>query len=259
MNAYWITLSAVLGLMIGSFMNAVIYRLPRKITLGLSRSRCPHCDQQINAWDNIPLASFLILRGRCRACRGPIHWRYPLVEALNAGLYVWLYFLLGPTWQWAMTCALGSALLAIIFIDIEHYIIPDAITLPGLVIGLAYSLTPEGIGVTSALLGALAGGGGLYLVAALGDLLFKKESMGGGDIKMAAMLGAFVGWQKILVVFIGSALLGTVVSALILPFSKSFRTTRMLPFGPFLALAGLIAALYGDQLIGAYLALALGR
>ena len=259
MEVYWTITLAVFGLVIGSFLNVVIYRLPHKIAFGFSRSACPQCGGTIRIWDNIPLLSYLILRGKCRDCRARIPLRYPVVEALNGGLYAGLYLLLGPGWELAMTCLISSALLVIVFIDLDHMIIPDAITLPGLAVGLAYSLTPAGIGIVPSLTGALVGGGGLYAVAYLGELIFRKESMGGGDIKMAAMLGAFVGWQKVILIFMGSAVVGLLVSLAVLPFSAKFRRSRMIPFGPFLAVAGLVALLYGDRLIAGYLALFVAR
>ncbi len=248
-----LSIVAVFGLVFGSFANALIYRLPRKIPFGFSRSVCPQCGATIRALDNIPLVSYLLLRGRCRTCKLSIPWRYPVVEAMHAGVFVWLYFSFGFTLQLAAMALLSSALIAIIFIDLEHMIIPDKLTLPGAVIGLLYSLTPYGIGITSSAIGLLVGGGALYLVAMLGELLFKKESMGGGDIKMAAMLGAFLGWQRVTLIFVSSAAIGLLVSIVVMAFSPSFRRERMLPFGPFLALAGLVAMVYGDTIIRFYI------
>ncbi|MFQ5608054.1 MAG: prepilin peptidase [Candidatus Zixiibacteriota bacterium] len=259
MNWFELSYVTLLGLAVGSFLNAVVYRLPRKIPFGLSRSACPACDARIRAYDNIPLLSFILLRGRCRSCRSRISLRYPALEALNAALYVWLYFQFGFTDQLAMAALVGSALLAIIFIDVEHMIIPDKITLPGILIATGYSLTPAGIGILPSLLGALVGGGSLYLIALLGDWLFKKESMGGGDIKMAAALGALLGWQKVLLVFFLSAVIGVVVSLGVMLVSARFRRRRMLPFGPFLALAGFFAMLYGEQAVQLYRDYLLGR
>ncbi len=243
---------AVMGLLLGSFGNALIYRLPRNIPFGTSRSACPQCGAMIRAFDNIPLISYLILRGRCRTCKTHIPWRYPVVEALHAGVFVWLYFSFGFTLQLAAMALLGAALIVIIFIDLEHMIIPDKLTLPGMILGLIYSLTSDGIGIASSAIGLLVGGGALYAIAILGDFLFKKESMGGGDIKMAAMLGAFLGWQRVLLIFISSAGIGLLVSIAVMAFSEKFRRERMLPFGPFLALAGFVAMVYGDKIIRLY-------
>ena len=143
-------------------------------------------------------------------------------------------------------------LLVIFFIDLDFQIIPDVITLPGILFGLGLSFLPGGIGIYSALIGLLAGGGSLFLIAILGDWLFKKESMGGGDIKMAAMLGAFLGWEKILLIFISASVIGLVVSLVIMCFSAKLRKERMIPFGPFLAVAAVLAISYGDQIIDFY-------
>ncbi|MCH7879051.1 MAG: prepilin peptidase [candidate division Zixibacteria bacterium] len=252
MNWFELTYVALVGLAIGSFLNAVVYRLPRKIPFGLSRSVCPTCKKQIRALDNIPLVSYMILRGRCRDCKSKISFRYPAVEALNAAVYIWLYFHYGLSVELAMAAIFSSALLAIIFIDLEHMIIPDVITLPGIGLALGYSLTSAGMGMLPSLLGAVVGGGSLYAIALLGDWLFKKESMGGGDIKMAAALGALLGWKNVLLVFFVSALIGLLVSIVVMVFSAKFRRERMLPFGPFLALAGFFAMIYGERTIKLY-------
>ncbi len=252
MQTLELSIVTVFGLMLGSFANALIYRLPRKIPFGLSRSACPQCGATIKAFDNIPIISYLILRGKCRSCAIRIPWRYPVVEALHAGVFVWLYFSFGFNLQLAAMAALSSALIVIIFIDLEHMIIPDKLTLPGAIVGLLYSLTPSGIGIASSAIGLLVGGGALYGIAVLGDFIFKKESMGGGDIKMAAMLGAFLGWQRVMLIFVSSAVIGLLVSIVVMAFSPSFRRNRMLPFGPFLALAGFVAMVYGDDIIRLY-------
>lgn len=246
-------LSAALGLIFGSFLNAVIYRLPRKIPFGFSRSHCPNCEAQIKAYDNIPLLSYLILGGKCRSCRQRISFQYPAVEALNALAYAFVYHSYGLTAEAVMLAALLSALIAIIFIDSEHQIIPDIITLPGIAVGLLWSFSSSGIGIVNALIGAAVGYGALFAVALLGDFLFKKESMGGGDLKMTAMLGAFLGWQKVILTFMLSAVVGLVVSLVVMALSSAFRQERRLPFGPYLAIAGFIALFWGDQLIDWYL------
>ncbi len=179
--------------------------------------------------------------------------RYPLVEMLNALSYLYFYTQYGLSVSFAVYAFLSSALIVIFFIDLDHQIIPDAITLPGMVIGLAVSFVPGGIGILNAFVGLLVGGGALYLIAMLGDWLFKKESMGGGDIKMAAMLGAFVGWQKVVLIFISSAVIGLAVSVVIMLFSAHVRKHRVIPFGPFLAMGAVLAIVYGDFIIHYYL------
>jgi leader peptidase (prepilin peptidase)/N-methyltransferase len=197
--------------------------------------------------------SYLFLRGKCAFCGGGISWRYPLVEVTNALLYLYFFSQFGPNYSFAVFAFLSSALLAIFFIDLDFRIIPDLVTLPGMVLGLLVSLLPGGIGILAAAIGLVVGGGALYLVALLGDWLFKKESMGGGDIKMAAMLGAFLGWQKVIFVFLASAVIALVVSVIVMTFSARLRQNRVVPFGPFLALAAMLAILYGDSLINYYL------
>jgi leader peptidase (prepilin peptidase) / N-methyltransferase len=242
------------GLIIGSFLNVVIYRLPRRMAFGMSRSRCPHCGRQIAWHENIPLISYLFLLGRCSACKARISPRYPLIELITAATYFYLYLQFGLTIQYGVYALVATALIVIFFIDLDYYIIPDVITYPGLAIGLACSFLPDGIGITQALIGAIVGGGSLYAVAMLGQLLFKKESMGGGDVKMTAMLGAFLGWQNVLVIFLLSAVIALVVSLAIMAVSAKFRQSRMIPFGPFIAIAAVIAMTHGNDLIAMYLA-----
>ena len=249
----WLFTVGLIGLAVGSFLNAAIHRLPRHKDLLFARSACPSCGKQLKWYHNIPVLSFVLLRGRCAYCRGPISVRYPLVELLNTFAYVWLYWQLGLSQEFFVFAVLCSALIVIFFIDLDFQIIPDVITLPGIVVGLAVSLLPGGLTIGQAALGMLVGGGALYLVAVLGDWLFKKESMGGGDIKMAAMLGAFLGWQKVLFIFIASAVIGLVVSVGLMAFSRRLREQRVVPFGPFLALAAVVAIGWGDQLIRLYL------
>lgn len=242
----------VFGLAVGSFLNVVIYRLPRKMKFIMERSICPNCANRLKWYHNIPLLSFLFLRGKCAFCQARISLRYPLVELLCGLFFVYLYWQYGASFTMASYAVLAVMLLVIFFIDLDHQIIPDVVSLPGIGIGLAFSLLPEGIGILPALTGMLVGGGSLYAIALLGDWLFKKESMGGGDIKMAAMLGAFLGWQKVLFVFMASAVIGLVVSVVVMFFSARVRETRMIPFGPFLALAAAVAVLYGERIIGFY-------
>ena len=246
-------LAAVTGLVIGSFLNVIIYRVPRKIGFVAGSSRCPHCSEPLRWFHNIPVLSFLVLRGKCATCSQRISFRYPLVELLNAGFYLYCYWHLGISVQSIALAVLSSALLVIFFIDLDFQIIPDSITLPGMIVGLAVSLGPDGLGIVNSLIGLVVGGGALYAIAMLGDWLFKKESMGGGDIKMAAMLGAFLGWEKILLVFISSAVIGVVVTLALMFFSARLRRERLVPFGPFLSAAAGLVLVAGDQIIDFYI------
>ncbi len=241
------------GLVIGSFLNVVIHRLPRHTPFLSGRSACPHCSAQLKWYHNIPVLSFVLLRGRCAFCGKKISTRYPAVETINALFYIYFYWQFGLSLNFGVLAFLSSVLLAIFFIDLDFQIIPDVITLPGMALGLAVSLLPGGIGIINAVIGLAVGGGSLYLIAVFGDWLFKKESMGGGDIKMAAMLGAFLGWQKIILIFMSAAVIGLVVSLVIMIFSAKVRQTRVVPFGPFLAAAAMLSIVYGDRLISFYL------
>jgi len=245
--------AGLLGLAIGSFLNVLIYRLPRDKKTVWDRSACPHCGQKIPLYLNIPLVSYLILGGKCRNCKSPISFRYPLVESLNAGLYIFFLYYDGLTPVLPVHYFLVSALMVIFFIDLEFQIIPDKITLPGIVLGLAAAFFVDPPGIVNALIGFAVGGGALLAVAYLGEWLFKKEAMGGGDVKMAAMMGAFVGWQKVLLIFLGGAVLGMIISMLWMLLSKKVRHERIIPFGPFLALAALVVIIFGDQILSYYI------
>ncbi|MDZ4722403.1 MAG: prepilin peptidase [candidate division Zixibacteria bacterium] len=253
METIYYVLLGLMGLCVGSFLNVVIYRLPREKTILLDRSRCPNCSKQLAWYHNIPLLSFIALRGKCAFCAQKISPRYPLIEAINAATYLFFFHQYGPTLLFFTVALLASALLVIFFIDLDFQIIPDSITIPGMILGMAVSFLPDGIGIIQSAIGLLVGGGALYCIALLGDWLFKKESMGGGDIKMAGMLGSFLGWQKVLFVFIASASIGLVVSLVIMAFSAKMRKERLIPFGPFLALAAMVAILYGDRIVGFYI------
>ncbi len=243
----------VLGLAIGSFLNVCIYRLPLKKSILFPSSFCPRCGNRIKFYDNVPLLSYILLRGKCRHCQQRISPIYPAVELLNGLLFLLLFSRYGPTWDFAAKAILFSSLVVIFFIDFKYQIIPDAITLPGIIVGLGFSILTGSPDFLQSLLGLLAGGGVLYLIAIIGDKVFKKESMGGGDIKLAAMLGTFLGWQKILLVFFLGSFLGALVGIIALFFSEEAREKRLIPFGPFLAVATLLAIFLGNQLFDLYL------
>ena len=253
MSTIILILLILIGLALGSFLNVCIYRIPLKKSILFPSSFCPNCGTKIRAWDNIPLLSFILLKGKCRKCRAKISVQYPLVEFLTSVLIVSTYLRFGWDWEFVAKTILCLFLIAIFFIDLKHRIIPDVITLPGIALGLFFSFFVKSPSVVNALIGILVGGVLFYLSAVLGEFLFKKESMGGGDIKLAMMLGAFLGWQKILLVFLLSALLGTIVGTTAMLFSRDVKETRMIPFGPFLALGSVLAIFLGDMLISAYI------
>ena len=237
----------VFGLVVGSFCNVVIYRLPQGESIISPGSRCPSCRTPIRPWDNIPLISYLLLRGRCRACKEPFSLRYPSVELVSGVLYVLLWFKLGFNMPFAVYAALTSTLLTVALIDYDHKIIPNTITLPGLVIGLGLSLWGLPITPLTSLLGILLGGVFFYLIA-----LVSKGGMGGGDIKLIAMIGAFLGWQGAFFTILSGALLGSLVGVSLMVMGKKGRKDKV-PFGPFLSVGAILFILWGDDLIHWYL------
>ncbi|MBM3317381.1 MAG: prepilin peptidase [Candidatus Eisenbacteria bacterium] len=236
----------VLGLILGSFLNVVIQRLPRDESLWRPRSRCPRCRRALAAGDNLPLASYLILRGRCRHCRAPIPLRYPIVEMLGALALPAAALASASPVAAAVRGAFLLALIAVAFIDLEHQIIPDEISLPGLAAGL---LAAPLIGVPrgEAAIGAVAGAGGLLLVALGYRLVRRREGMGMGDVKLAAMLGAFLGWRGLVVSVLGGSLLGSACGLVLLARGRASGRTP-LPFGTFLAAAAAAVALAGPAI-----------
>ncbi len=245
--------AAAFGAALGSFLNVCIYRLPRDQSLVRPRSRCPGCEAPVAWYDNVPVLSWMVLGGRCRRCRSEISMQYPLIEALVALLWLSVATRYGFTWQTVAAGVFGTILLGIAVTDARHYLIPDEYTIGGLILGLALSLRGGWAGLGEALLGAGVGLGLLYAVAWAGTAVFKKEAMGGGDIKMMAMVGAFVGWKGVLLTIFGGALLGTVVFVPI-----SLRTKKLVPFGVFLATAAAITFVWGDAIIAWYAGLVRG-
>ena len=234
------------GLLIGSFLNVCIWRIPREESIVFPSSHCPSCNHSISAYDNLPVLSFLWLRGRCRHCRTLIPWRYPVVELANGVGYVALFFRYGLEWETLVYAVLFSALLVITLIDLDHQIIPDRITLPGMVLGLTAAATILPTGFISGLAGLLLGGGLFYLIAVL-----SRGGMGGGDIKMIAMVGAFLGWKAVLFTTFAGALSGSVVGVFLLLFWGKNRKTQV-PFGPFLSLGAVIFLFQGQEIIKWY-------
>jgi leader peptidase (prepilin peptidase)/N-methyltransferase len=253
MNTIILILIILIGLALGSFSNVCIYRIPQKKSILFPSSFCPKCGKKIRFYDNIPLLSYIILKGRCRNCKAKISVQYPLVEFITSALLVLAYLRFGLSWDFAARSILILFMILTFFIDLKHRIIPDVLTFPGIILGLLLSFLVRSPSVWNSLLGILVGGGMFYLSAILGELLFKKESMGGGDIKLAMMLGAFLGWQNIILVLLLSALLGSLIGGVALFISKDVKETRTIPFGPFLALGAIIAMFAGDALISAYL------
>ena len=238
----------IFGICIGSFLNVCIYRLPEGKSIVHPPSSCPGCGTTIRFYDNIPLMSWLFLRGRCRDCQTPIPFRYALVELLGGLMAVCVYVKFGPSIEGIVFYAFIAALLTITFIDLDHQIIPDVISLPGIPLGFAASFFMPSITWMESLIGILVGGGSLYAVAWGYALITGKEGMGGGDIKLLAMIGAFLGWKGVLVtIFMGSAI-GTLAGLTAMLGEKKDMKMRI-PFGPFLAMGAVISIFFGNALI----------
>ena len=243
----------VVGACVGSFLNVCIYRLEKGVSIIRPRSYCPDCRHPLAWYDNIPLLSYLILRGRCRYCRKPISFRYFTVELLTAGIFLLFLHYFGLTVPFFIFISLVSALIVATFIDIKARIIPDEISLPGMGIALLVSFSYPALQGTGShiqallysLLGLIVGGGVIYLTGLLGDFMFKKESMGGGDVKLLAMIGAFVGWKLALLTFFVAPLFGAVVGIIL----KIKNKTDTIPYGPFISLAAIISIIWGEEII----------
>jgi leader peptidase (prepilin peptidase)/N-methyltransferase len=231
----------------GSFLNVCILRLPQDASLLRPPSSCPRCHTRIAWRDNIPLVSWLLLRGRCRTCGEPISAQYPLIELAVGLLWAACAFAWGLTLHALAGAMFGTILLGIAVTDARHYLIPDEFTWGGLVIGLAIALGGGGPVLVQALLGAAAGFGLLFLIAVVGEWVFKEEAMGGGDVKMMAMVGAFVGWQGVLLTVFLGALLGTLVFV-----PLTLRKKRHVPFGVFLAMGAATTFVVGDAVVTWY-------
>lgn len=273
-NVFFIASIFVLGLLVGSFLNVVIHRLPlmmhrewvhqchdmlelpetetEVLTLSKPRSRCPHCGHAITALENIPVLSYLLLRGRCKACKAPISKRYPLIELLTAiisGIVAW-HFGFGFAAMGALF--LSWALIALTCIDIDHQLLPDSITLPLLWLGLIFNLFGIFTDLHSAVIGAMAGYLSLWLVYHAFRLVTGKEGMGFGDFKLLAALGAWLGWQALPMIILLSSLVGALVGIGLILFKQQHRDNPI-PFGPYLAAAGWLALVWGDALTQGYL------
>lgn len=235
------------GACVGSFLNVCVHRWPLDQSVVAPRSRCPGCHSLIRWYDNIPVLSYVLLRGRCRSCNERISARYPLVELSVSLMYVALVAHFGLQWSSLVAAVFFPILLAIALTDLEHYLIPDELSLGGLVFGLCLSLLPGGLTLTQSLIGAIVGFALLYTMAVVGEWAFKKPAMGGGDIKMMAMVGAFVGWPAVLITLFLGSLLGTLIMGPI-----SLRTGKLIPFGIFLSAGAALSFLFGDWILDWY-------
>lgn len=270
----FLTLTGILGLIVGSFLNVVIYRLPimlkadwhqecidylkdvmpeknRVINLLTPRSHCPKCKTDIPAWCNIPLISFLLLKRKCRHCGAKISWRYPLVELLSCISSIWVAHHFGVSWQTAAVLPLTWALIAAIFIDLDHQLLPDNITLPLLWIGLLLSLFKIFVTPENAIIGATAGYLSLWVIAYVFKLIRNVQGMGHGDFKLFALFGAWLGWEILPLIILAASLAGCIVGITLI-ICKKQRYQQPMPFGPFLAAAGWLAFFFGQDILHWY-------
>jgi leader peptidase (prepilin peptidase)/N-methyltransferase len=264
--------AVLFGLALGSFLNVCILRIPAEVSIATPRSRCPQCKKAIPWRDNIPVLSYFILRGRCRRCKKKISARYPFIEALTALVSALLYLKFGLGVEWMVFLGFSAALIVLAFIDLDHRILPDPITLNGIWIGIVVSVylaqphplvsrlfrmagsesaNPRLIALAASILGVVVGGGLLWGVAEAYLRLRGIEGMGFGDVKMMAMVGAFLGAPMALVTIMIGSLLGSIIGLLFMRFAGKSREYE-LPFGTFLSMAGIIAVLYGEDLVRLY-------
>lgn len=240
-------LSGALGLALGSFLNVLIVRLPAEESVLRPGSRCRRCGAPVRWVHNVPVVAWLLLRGRCASCGARIGWLYPVVELATAAVWIGHAAAWGATPRALSGAVLLTFLLAIAIIDARHFLIPDELSLGGLAIGFLLSIPPGPPSVPESAIGSIVGGGLLWIVAIAGSAAFGREAMGGGDIKLMAMLGAFLGWQgALLTIFLG-ALLGTLV---FLPIA--WRSDRLVPFGVFLALGAVADFYFGEAILTWY-------
>jgi len=248
----WYVVSGIFGAIVGSFLNVCIIRLPKEESIVWPGSHCPQCRNPIKFYDNIPLVSYIWLKGRCRHCKQLISVQYPLVEAITGLGSVVLFIRFGPSLTYIIYFAFVAALIVITVIDLYHQIIPDVISLPGIGVGLLASLILPQFTFFDSLKGLLLGGGSLFVVATLYQWLFKREGMGGGDVKLLAMIGAFLGWKAVILTILSGSLIGSIIGVGIMILKrKDFKYA--IPFGPFLSLGAVISLFYGEDIIRWYL------
>jgi len=245
--------AAVFGSVVGSFLNVCIYRLPLRQSVVWPGSGCPHCKRRLAWFENIPVASYVVLGGRCRTCRTPISIRYPLIEVLTALMFVLAWWLYGPGVLLVSRLVLGCALIVLFAIDLEHHLLPNPITVPGIVVGFAFSFFTDP-GWVSSLIGILVGGGILYAIAEGYYWIRHEEGLGMGDVKMLAMVGAFLGWKLTLMTLMLASVAGSIVGLSLIA-TRRGDMKYALPFGTFLAMGAALAALVGSSVLNWYLGL----
>jgi leader peptidase (prepilin peptidase) / N-methyltransferase len=252
-----IVIVAVFGAIIGSFINVCIYRMPRELSVVRPGSFCPHCKQPVRFFDNIPILSYLILGGKCRTCKAAISPRYAIVETLTATLFVLLYVTTGLTADLPIYMLFFALLVVISFVDLDFQIIPDILSLGGVVVGFLLSFFRPAFGFLDSLYGILLGGGLLFAIAYGYQFVTKREGMGGGDIKLLGMIGAFCGIKGVLFSLFAGSLIGALVGIPLMLFQRK-GMTYAIPFGPFLSGAALVYVLVGERIIQAFLGFLIG-
>lgn len=233
------------GLVFGSFANVIIHRLPQGESVIFPASRCPHCSKKILFYHNVPILSWIFLRGKCSSCGTKISWRYPFVEILMASLFVLIYLKHGVSWSFLEHMILIFALVVLTFIDFDHMILPNEITLSGVVVGFVFSFFNPEREVLDAFLGIFLGGGFLWGTAFFYERLTKKEGLGGGDIKLLAMLGAFLGWQSVFFIILTSSVIGLLCGVPYLIYRRSRISETPIPFGPYICISACIYIFFG--------------
>lgn len=247
-DSYLLAIAALLGAIVGSFLNVVILRLPQPgMSVVFPASHCPRCSAPLHWYENIPILSYLFLAGKCGHCKAPISCQYPVVELSMALLSAALLYKFQLTFTTAGFFLFAAALLVIIVIDIHHQIIPDVISLPGIVLGFLFSFITPALSWQDSLIGILAGGGILYAVAMGYYLLRKVDGMGGGDIKLLGMIGAWLGWQSLPFVVFFSSLTGSIIGLIAMMYQKKGGHTRI-PFGPFLSISALLYLFFSQKI-----------
>ena len=249
--SFLLVLIFLFGLCIGSFLNVCIYRIPESKSIVSPGSMCPGCGNPVKFYDNIPLLSFIILRGKCRKCNALISWRYPVVELLTGFFALSLFLKFGSNIDTPIYFVFIAILMVITFIDIDHRIIPDLISLPGIVFFFIASLTIPTISIKDSVIGILIGGGILFIIAELYFRITGKEGMGGGDVKLLAMIGALIGWQGVLFTIFASSLIGTIIGIMLMVIQRK-NLKLAIPFGPFLSIGAVIYVFFGNEFINWY-------
>ena len=248
LNYFIQTVVFAFGAVFGSFFNVCIYRMPRNKSIIRPPSACPHCEKPIKFYDNIPIVSYIILGGKCRNCGARISIRYPLVELITAVLFLMLYRKYSLSYQLGFQMFFVSLLIIISFIDYDFQIIPDVLSIGGLIAGMIISFARPDFRFIDSLYGVLLGGGVLFVIAYGYKLIAKREGMGGGDIKLLAMLGSFLGYKGVIFSLVGGSIIGTIVG-IPLMIMKGEGTKYAIPFGPFLALSAVLYLFVGHNIV----------